>query len=150
MHAVFLVFDQNNRSNWVQRASFNWFKSFVMHLKMAEILSSLYSSAIHDLLQYLFKPWPVWVADNKQQMYQSSLIPHKGPPLETSNIIFRLGSESIHWYICCLQYRTYTIQTKYWWVFMRDESLPGRLYGDIATPITTFVFWLALWHTIKF
>ena len=50
-----------------------------------------------------FKPWPVWVADNKQQMQQQwidslptrEIIPDEGPPLETSNIISRLGSESI-------------------------------------------------------
>ena len=41
MHAVFLVFNQNNRPYYVQRDSFNLHKSFVMHLEMAEILSSL-------------------------------------------------------------------------------------------------------------
>ena len=30
------------------------------------------------------------------------LIPDQGPPLKTSNIISRLGSELIHSYICCL------------------------------------------------
>ena len=35
-------------------------------------------------------------------------VSNEGPTLETSNLVFRLGGGSIHWYICCLLSATHT------------------------------------------
>mgnify|MGYP002804359096 FL=1 len=42
------------------------------------------------------------VHGNSMQLVVPLLIPDEGPPLQTSNLIFHIGSESIHWYICSL------------------------------------------------
>ena len=109
-----------------------WFSLRLMLVVMLVLISMLtFRTSLHLFVWTTFKPWPVWVADN-----------NGGPPLETSNIISRLGSESTF----------YTFADLFVWHFVSTLCLclrlvKSRLQWSRSAVYPVCTFWYFIPHS---